>query len=261
MTRLFSSALIFSSAFFLTVSAFAKTIVIADIDDTLRNFHSQGNYIEMYDNATDSDRAFRGMSQVLNDLSENGAEIHYVSAVVEPFTGLSKDFLEDNHFPQAENFSGKGWFQDTTDFKVSEIETILTGNVADDVVFLGDNGDHDVEVYQRLAAEFSNTHTYIHKLYVGDGLMTLAPGQDVFITAADLAVRLENLQALTPEQTALVLQNIVSDASSDEADVREMLWPSWAQAEPQDISAAFTIPSATAGEAQALRQIQSALFP
>jgi hypothetical protein len=250
-------AFISSAIFFFAFSAFAKTVVISDIDDTIRSFHSTADYFELFDNASDPHRAFRGLSEIFSYLDQAGMEIYYVSAVVDPFVGMSENFLETNGFAQRENFFYKGWFEDTVEFKVARIEEILNSTAPDEIILIGDNGDHDVEVYSRIAGEYPNVHSFIHKLYQHN---PIDPGQAIYLTGADLAVQFEARGWLTPDQSGKVLSGLMQDLSSEDAYVLEMLWPSWGETTATDVTLAFSASSSSPENQNTLETIKESLF-
>ncbi len=250
--------LLVRSIFLLLISSqvLAKTLVVSDIDDTIRSLNVRTNYLELFDHATDERRAFRGMVEIFTALDEAGAKIYYVSAVVEPFVGYSIEFLSFNQFPQDQNFFYKGWFEETYDFKLQQIRDIIDFEKPDAILLFGDNADKDVAVYGEIRREYANVRVFIHKVYPE----AVPSQQNIFLTSADLAVQLESQQWITSSVTEAVFQNIQGDLESGDDFLMDLVWPHWGEASPEDIDLAFSQTVASDKNQEALQWLKEELF-
>jgi len=239
-----------------SVWALPKTLVITDIDDTIRSLNVRSSYLNMLDNALDSSRAFSGMSEILNILDQEGASIYYVSAVVEPFVGYSEEFLETNDFPQMDQFYHRGWFQDTYDFKLAEVERIIKREKPELILLLGDNADKDVAVYRQIGLRYSQVITFIHKVYPD----SIDSHQNIYLTGADLAVSLEEQGLLSSENTKSVLEKIEGDINSGDAFIQDMVWSWWAMTTVDDVEQAFSATSQDEQNQMLLLKIKQEVF-
>jgi hypothetical protein len=186
-------------------TAEAKIIVIADIDDTIK----QSNVLdtdEAMQNALATDVVFLGMNWLLQEVKtyNEGISFYYVTnAPADLMQSLHTTFLRDNQFPAGALRLRQSFFD--KNFKLTEIRKILNQEKPDVVVALGDNGEKDAAVYEQLRREFPAVQwiTYIHQVYnsrsydeQGSGLF---PSQIGFVTAMDLAVNFY-LNGLLPSE-------------------------------------------------------------
>lgn len=236
---------------------YAKTLVVSDIDDTIRSIHVRSSYLTMLDHATDPQRAFGGMSQIFKALDQAHCKIYYVSAVIEPFVMYSKFFLHFNQFPQDQNLYHREWFEDTYDFKLKRIEKIIKKEKPDQIILLGDNAEHDMAVYKQIASLHPNVITYIHKVYPEN----LEIDQNIYLTAADLAVSLGHYGTITARDVEGVLSEVQSDIESGNEFLRDMIWPHWGEASHQDVEQAFSVPAIEENLHELLLEIKEELFP
>ena len=81
---------------FVTIQAGAKTLLISDIDDTIKSSNIRGNIIEAI-----RQRPFEGMNYLYTELS-NSLRIQYVSAAVGPLIYVGSNFLSSNNFPKGD---------------------------------------------------------------------------------------------------------------------------------------------------------------
>lgn len=244
-----------------TLQAFSKTIVISDVDDTIRSINRYADYLEQLSNAMDPQRAFGGMSLIYSDLNAAGAEIYYVSGAVEPLIGYSRDFLNVSQFPQAENFYHRGWFEDTYDFKVRTIMKLLKNHSNDNIVLIGDNGERDVAVYAQVAKRYPNAFIYIHKLFEGGQSMTVPSTQNKFLSAADLAIKLRQIQLLSSDEVQVIHSQIIVDLTTSNSYFADLVFPPWAQVTDSDIQETFTISSPLDENYKTTHEIKALLFP
>ena len=220
-------------------SAFCKTLVIADIDDTLRLTNRlNAGWLEQLNNARDPSLMFVGMDLILESLSQEGATIYYVTAAIAPLDELSKKFLKHNRLPQRKNFINKGWFNNTEDFKTETISELIRAENPSQIILLGDNGEYDSAAYARIAKAYPNTHVFIHKLYEGEPSSPVPSDQSIYLTGADLAVSLEQLELLS-SQTALQVLN-TTQIYLNETNTDLLVLPEWAEITEQDLSRVLT---------------------
>lgn len=237
--------------------AYAKTLVISDIDDTIRSIHVRSNYLTMLDHATDPTRAFRGMSQIFNAFDRANYSIYYVSAVVEPFVMYSEYFLRFNHFPQDENLRHREWFEDTYDFKLKQIEKIIKKETPDQIILFGDNAEHDTAVYKRISSNHPGVITYIHKVYPEMQEF----GQNIYLTAADLAVSLGHNGLIAENDVSKILNELRKDLNTNDEFLRDMIWPHWGFASIQDVENVFSVDTIESSQIDLFLEIREGIFP
>jgi hypothetical protein len=193
-------------------------VLISDIDDTIAISHIVNNSQKISDrikyrlqwlgHAFDKFDHLAGMDTLYQFLHHKGVDIRYVSGMpkfVNRVTGGgASKFLEACGFPVGEHSLTlrKGFRESTLAFKVRTIKDIINtefvGKVEpSEILFLlvGDNGEKDIEVYAAIVKEFPEYAfvTYIHKLYEKGDALALLPGQNLYVTPAELAVQLYHL--------------------------------------------------------------------
>ncbi|MFS4459488.1 phosphatase domain-containing protein [Bdellovibrio sp. HCB2-146] len=202
----------------------AKTILISDIDDTIKNSH----ILDLKDkllSPTYTENSVRGMSQIYEIIrrqyADKGETLPFFYVTNAPWKIMGKihtSFLSKHGFPQ-----GAVLFREDLDNKEHKVETItelLATEKPDTVIFVGDNGEKDILVYNTFTsdAKYSNIKffTYIRMPYYSvenKESLALLPKQEGFATSFDLLLSWVN--------NGLVdAQKIVSDdkKSKDEID-------------------------------------------
>jgi len=201
MRQIFAIFIIFSCAFgFLTNASHASdTIVITDIDDTVRllGLKAYGGP-RIAANFLNMNTAFIGMPQLLTALQIQGFKIIYVSGIKKNLHKVSQRFLDKNSFPKGTLHFKADSDASTEDYKVAEIKKILTTEEPTaKIIFIGDNGQQDIAVYETITKDpaFSGRvlGTFIHALYQDSVSQALPANQVPWVTAGDLALRLHDM--------------------------------------------------------------------
>jgi hypothetical protein len=175
-------------------SAQAKTIVISDIDDTLKISHVLDRY-DVLEYSLLTDNVFGGMSTLFRALEKQDSTLkfYYVSNAPTSLMQVAhEEFVSNNNFPAGPVLLRESFFQ--TDFKVTEIRKIIEDENPDVVILVGDNGEKDSEVYAQVRFERPGIRflTYIHRDYSGSLAKPLMPNQVEFVTSWDLLLHLRS---------------------------------------------------------------------
>jgi hypothetical protein len=176
----------------------AKTILISDIDDTIKNSHvldkSDATFGAIY-----VENLVLGMNLVYDAMKDKdpSIKIFYVTNALKSIMEVShRKFLALNKFPAGSVRLRESLFQ--KDFKITEIRKILEVEHPDTVILTGDNGERDVFVYEQMKMEHPEIRflTYIHIAYSQlspeERGSVLLPGQVGFVTSLDLILQLRN---------------------------------------------------------------------
>lgn len=139
--------------------ASAKTLVVSDIDDTIKASHvldkseSVKNVFKMKISFSGMAELYRGLEEELI-LQEEDPEFAYVSNAPKFFVGsFHKRFLRENLFPQNHNH----FFRDNLkndNFKVETIADLIRRIQPENVILIGDNGEADPTVYHEIKKMF-----------------------------------------------------------------------------------------------------------
>ncbi len=135
-------------------------LVVSDVDDTVR-------IAEVTNRARMIERVFLqryeavpGMSAVYRQLADRGAQFHFVSGSPWQIAPLIEGMLADSKFPPAtlhcRNIGWDFWNGDPLDthrFKVETIESLLQRFDSRKVLLVGDDGEHDPEVYRDICRD------------------------------------------------------------------------------------------------------------
>jgi hypothetical protein len=154
--------------FFINSSFAQKTLLISDLDDTLRESNSS-DLSDALKRLLNGVKPFPMIANILTDkqkiMASEGTslEVVYLSASYQLIYD-AKDWLDKHHFPKGVIFQRNN-LKDSKDFKKQVIRKILMANqfLYDEFIFIGDNIHADEEVYLESAAELglANVHVYI----------------------------------------------------------------------------------------------------
>jgi len=218
-------------AAFSGVTAQAKTIVVSDIDDTLKIAHVLDR-MDALEYALQTGNIFGGMSTLFNEIQKNDPDIKffYVSnapaALMQEF---HQEFIDVNKFPAGPVRLRSGFFQN--DFKVTELHKIIQDEEPDDVILVGDNGERDSEIYEQIKIERPGVrfHTYIRRNYSGVLGSPLKSEQFEFVTAWDFLLHLRKDGFISDQQTQEFLPKFASAYLQEPEDQRygNIIIPNW----------------------------------
>lgn len=187
--------------------AFSYTAVISDIDDTIKISH----VLSFWDKIRLSLKTepFWQMPELYRALETSDVQFFYVSSAPEELMGEKHEkFLRKNSFP--DGLLALPELNDRDEHKVRQIRKILADNNIQTVLFFGDNGEIDPQVYDQMRKEFEGRgiefKTYIREAYNHDVEGSpLAEGQIGFASTGELGLFLWNEGLLTYEKAMLLL--------------------------------------------------------
>lgn len=226
--------MLLTAGLLLSVCTQAKTLVISDIDDTIKvsNVLSKSRATGSF---FDDDSRFVGMAEIYQALQNQipDSEFHYVSLAPKVLMREQhSDFIEENGFPFTALHMNSGIKQDP-ELKQKVIRQLLIDKKPDLVIYFGDNGQFDTIVYDQMVREFPSIPavTYIREAYSKKGLSqhpTMA-GQIGFVTSVEVTLDLISKRIL-PLSTYLPIQNIVYDRLLEDdgsENFGPMVFPKW----------------------------------
>lgn len=177
----------------LSASVWSQTLLISDVDDTLKASHVL-NKSDALRNTVRIRNHFYGMAELYSAIygTNPNIDFFYLSAAPEKLMEkLHTAFLKKNGFPTGElilrqRLSDK-------DFKLNAIRTLIAQHSPQKIILIGDNGERDPYIYERVFSEYPNIQVeiYIHQVYSyraknETGASQLS-GHTIFVTAIDLA--------------------------------------------------------------------------
>ena len=147
--------LILGSVLFLAINAgYAKTLIVSDIDDTIKVTNVLSN-MDIIINGLFSVKEFSGMSELYRQLNSADTTIYYVSGSPKLVVGQVQKFLGFNQFPQNSNLILKKLSHSTYEYKLTEIRKLIKDINPDQIILLGDDTEFDPEVYDEVSKENS----------------------------------------------------------------------------------------------------------
>lgn len=219
-------------------AANAKTLVIADIDDTLRLTNRKASIWEQLQNVADPNMGFYGLPEIFDAFAAQNAQVYYVSGTVAPISDFSMDFLIAFDFPQRDHFIYRGWFEGTKEFKIRVIEELIVQEKPDKIILLGDNGEQDVDAYEEIVKAHHEAISYVHKLYGPDG--TVIPNtQSTFLTGADLALQLYLSGDISFDEAAIAIKSVSEALTQTDPYYLDLVFPRFADISTNDVERAF----------------------
>lgn len=179
--------------------AVGKTLLISDIDDTIRPTHIL-SLTDKYTNQLTADQ-FLGMLSLFRLIEKQNPQtyIYYVTNAPDAYglNFLPALYLYNNNFPQQENLSLN---DDSTAVdiqkKVPRISKLIDYMQPKKLILVGDNGQVDIGVYQEIRRRYPSipAEIYIHQVYSVNSVdqqgARLMAGQKGFVTAIDIATDL-----------------------------------------------------------------------
>lgn len=132
-------------------TGFAKTLIVSDIDDTVKLTDVLNSKPEIIRNALLSKKAFSGMSTLYRELDKKDTIIHYVSGSPQIIKSIINNFLEYNQFPQETNVTLKRKSIETYEYKVEAIKHLIANHNPDEIILIGDDTEKDPEVYDTIS--------------------------------------------------------------------------------------------------------------
>ncbi|WP_417336468.1 phosphatase domain-containing protein [Halobacteriovorax marinus] len=246
-----------SFLFLVNLSVSAKTLVISDIDDTLK----RTNVLGYFTGGLRSTNPFIGLPELFNDFLCNEEETQakrdyckkfrghnhslnrsliYVTAASGRLQMFGREFISRSGFPQVAVI-GKETGRDTLEYKVSVVSEIVKASNYDEIILIGDNGEHDVGAYKAVSEAFPNKKitTYIHQVYNpshkdGDEKkgVDLAPGQVAYFTGSDLALEFYAKGLISEKQLKNIVSKVHRYINSRDEDLYEQVVPEWSDCRP-----------------------------
>lgn len=229
-----------------SLSAHAKTLVVSDIDDTIK----RTNVLGYFTGGLRTTNSFIGLPELYSDYLCNGEHTQekveyckkfrghnhsqdrsliYVTAAPGRLQMFGREFISRSNFPE-QTVIGKKIGDETLAFKIRVIKEIVLGGDYDEVILIGDNGENDVVAYRAITDYFSKKRitTFIHQVYDGIGRgVELSKGQRPYFTASDLALEFFSKGLISERQLIAIAKKVNKYISSFESKVYEQVVPSW----------------------------------
>ena len=158
------------SFFSYSLAGFSKTIIVTDIDDTIKMANTMGGIGGIYHFLKKKPYEYtRDLYNEINQYEQAQGEetlFYYVSAAPE-FTFDAPAWLKLNKFPIGPTFlKNRQNGGETYAYKYRTIKTIIEQELKQDpdlkVIFFGDNSQHDAQVYYDLKKDMNLSNSLIY---------------------------------------------------------------------------------------------------
>ena len=193
-----------------SLGIFAKTVVISDIDDTIKMSHSMGTVSNAY--YFFKARPFPVMKNILVDLKNLSPDSDYFYVSAAPrllFKGNA--WIKEHGFPKGPVYLRKINSPDIYTYKYITISTIIKNYIDENenisFIFLGDNSEHDPIIYKNIIEKYNlNASIFIRDVATtGTSLSSelnqiKIPGVNFFFSELDL-LSFDQFSFITEETT------------------------------------------------------------
>lgn len=194
-------SLILSLTLIASISTQAKTLLISDIDDTIKIAHIR-SFKGKLANAFRTSNIFKGMSKLYKDIQRDGdAEIVYLTNAPQSIMGYShRKLLRTGNFPAGTLLMRQSGVS-SMDHKRIALNNLMKEQNPDTVILFGDNGEHDIRFYNNIKIKYPNIKfiTFIRIAYDLDPKHTPINGQYGFISPFEVATKLHEENILTTQ--------------------------------------------------------------
>lgn len=178
--------------------ALTKTIIISDIDDTLKMTHVNSS-VDRIDEALKIDNVFYLMPDLLRQAKAD--KVFYVSNAPQSVMGNAhRRFLAHNQFPEGEVHLRPGIWSPKD--KKPVLREIINRELPSIVILLGDNAEQDPEFYAQIQTEYPGIRfiTFIRWAYAPSTASSIKSGQIPFVSAGEIALHLDQRKLFNSDQ-------------------------------------------------------------
>jgi phosphatidate phosphatase APP1 len=177
---------IIALALITTVSSLqAKTLIVSDIDDTIKMTNVLGTTKGKVINGLFKHKSFAGMNSLYKNMVQSDTVMYYVSGSPKIMKSWIEVFLKINKFPQSQNFYLKGKISDDTfHYKVETIKEIIARETPDDIILIGDDTEYDPGVYKQISEEHPGL---VRNIYIRSIQNKKIEGVTTFFSSVEIA--------------------------------------------------------------------------
>ena len=216
----------------------ANTIVISDIDDTLKIARVRSLESVLY--AYKTDHWFKGMPWLFNYIQSQIPEVqfYYVSGAYDwMMYSAHTEFLKNAQLPKGQLLL-RSYGEDTLEFKTNVIGQIISAQRPTRVLLFGDNAEADPLVLDKIKKLYPQIQLipFVRVLYSPNdtGLIApapvtpLRPSQHSFMTPLEVIFELTRQNILSPNNNALVrISKLISKTEPRSSLDRPLFFPDW----------------------------------
>lgn len=179
----------------------AQTLLVSDVDDTIKLAHVQ-NYKDMIYYAFDDTSRFMGMSDLYNLMVDDNPDMQVVYLSKAPTWIMKKrhlSLLKKGAFPEG-RYIGRGDLARET-HKVEALREVIEEFKPKKVILIGDNGEADPAVYAQIANEYRAAGIEFFQF------IRIVYSKSVFTPVQPEALRAAQVGFVTPVEISLELES------------------------------------------------------
>ncbi len=200
-----------------------KTLLISDIDDTIKASHVRSliGKIRYFHREENLISGMNGLyDQLVNHQHHNNIEIVYLTNAPKwLMEGHHKDFIQYNNFPKGEIYFRETESKNT--HKLKTIRKLIEKKSPKRLILIGDNGEMDSYVYDKIYQEYGHRITilqFIRTTYPVAFDDNLMPHQVNFVTPVEICIALAiyNLDVCSEEFILKIIKDVFLETSSEE---------------------------------------------
>lgn len=197
-------------------TAEARTLLVSDVDDTIKLAHIK-DISEAIRFSRDDVSRFAGMNALYTLIAKDQTDLQIVYLSNAPnwlMGNTHRRFLANGKFPA-------GTYIPRTDLsadfhKLTHLRRLIREEKPDTVILLGDNGERDAEFYHKIAQEFSDEdirfHQFIRIVYSNNFMEMNAmepQGEQIgFVTPLEISFELEKAGIITNTSVQWMIDNV-----------------------------------------------------
>ncbi len=214
----------------------AKTILVSDIDDTIKNAHILDKS-ESARNAFDVSNLVLGMGWAYQSLAETDPSIKFFYLSNAPRFLMAKShqkFLATHAFPSGPLFLRASLFE--KEHKIKMLRTLIQLERPNTIILVGDNGERDIPIYNQARIEFPQVQfvTFIRMAYFTQSTeesgVALMDQQTGFATSFELFSKWNQLGLINKDQLRSFVEAFKASLEAEDGTGeggRPMIFPEW----------------------------------
>lgn len=208
--------LLFVVTLFFSLLSHGQTLLVSDIDDTLK-LANVNDLTEAARYAFDDESRFTGMNLLYQSLVRDQADLKIAYLTKAPRWLMARthtEFLRKGQFPAGQYIPRTEYSSE--EHKLQWLRILLNENRPRKVILIGDNGEQDAQVYNQIVQEYAHQgiefYQYIRIVYSSQS--TFASGSSLyaeqtgFVTPLELSLEFEKNHFLQATSLNFIIQNI-----------------------------------------------------
>lgn len=230
-------------ALFLMLSASAhaegvKRLIISDVDDTIKLTNVLATKPTIVFNGLFRETAFSGMSELYQEFSDPDTSIVYISGSPQAIRSRVKEFLEENEFPQKNQLILRSSVkEDIIEYKLESIRKMIRATKPEKIILIGDDTEHDPEIYETIASEYSSKVDGIYIRAIQNRELPNVEGLKNFFSPVEIATNELLKGNLAKDSVLKVARGFILQTNDSKLSISKRYCPSLGRKQLEDAKA------------------------